>query len=205
VLSYAPVGGDGAACPECGVPYPRAPDQAAQTDVRHRRLRALVRMTRDLLDLDIALLSEIRDGRETALMVAGDWWPGGHLDGVSIPLEESFCRLMLEGRIGNAVPDARREAAVAALPMVEQLGVRAYMGVPIRLSDTELYVLCCLAREARPSLGPREVKLLSGLAASVRAELESSEPATVVRRGETPAAARSGRSRSFAQPGSSAP
>jgi GAF domain-containing protein len=175
VLSYAPVSGDDAACPECGVPYPRAPDQAAQTDDHHRRLRTLVRMTRDLLDLDIALLSEIRDGRETALMVAGDWWPGGHLSGVSIPLEESFCRLMLEGRIGNAVPDACREAEVAGLPMVQQLGVRAYMGVPIQLSDAELYVLCCLAREKRPSLGTREVKLLSGLAASVRAELESAD------------------------------
>jgi GAF domain-containing protein len=140
---------------------------------RRRRLGALIRLTRDLLDLDIALLSEIRDGRETALMAVGDWWPGGHLTGVSIPLQESFCRLMLEGRIGNAVPDARLESAVSELPMVEQLGVRAYMGIPIRPSETELYVLCCLAREARPSLGAREVKLLSGLAASVRAELES--------------------------------
>jgi GAF domain-containing protein len=156
------------------VPSPRARDRPAPTTDRRRRLGALIRLTRDLLDLDIALLSEIRDGHETALMAAGDWWPGGHLNGVSIPLEDSFCRLMLEGRIGNAVPDALREAAVADLPMVEQLGVRAYMGVPIRLSDAELYVLCCLAREARPSLGAREVKLLSGLAASVRAELEAS-------------------------------
>jgi GAF domain-containing protein len=173
VISYAPLNGDGAACPECGVPRPRSNERAPCDDERRRRLGSLVRMTRDLLDLDVALLSEIRDGRETALLAAGDWWPGGALQGVSIPLQDSFCRLMLEGRIGNAVPDARREQAVAELPMVHQLGVGAYMGVPIRPSDAELYVLCCLAREARPSVGAREVKLLSGLAASVRAELES--------------------------------
>jgi GAF domain-containing protein len=173
VISYAPLNGDDSACPECGVPSPRSRERVVREDDRRRRLGSLVRMTRDLLDLDVALLSEIRDGRETAILAAGDWWPGGTLQGASIPLEDSFCRLMLEGRIGNAVPDARREAAVAELPMVQELGVGAYMGVPIRPSDAELYVLCCLAREARPSVGPREVKLLSGLAASVRAELES--------------------------------
>jgi GAF domain-containing protein len=172
-VSYAPVNGDGAACPECGVPYPRSHDQLVRSEDPARRLGSLVRMTRDLLDLDVALLSEIRDGQETALLAAGDWWAGGQLQGASIPIEDSFCRLMLEGRIGNAVPDARAEQAVAKLPMVEQLGVGAYMGVPIRPGDAELYVLCCLAREARPSLGAREVKLLSGLAASVRAELQS--------------------------------
>jgi GAF domain-containing protein len=173
VISYAPLNGDDAACPECGVPFARPREQVVRDDDRRRRLGSLVRMTRDLLDLDVALLSEIRDGRETAILAAGDWWPGGALQGASIPLQDSFCRLMLEGRIGNAVPDARREAAVAELPMVQELGVGAYMGVAIRPSDAELYVLCCLAREARPSLGPREVKLLIGLAASVRAELES--------------------------------
>ena len=173
VVSYAPVNGDGAPCPECGVPYPRTRDQVVRSEEPARRLGSLVRMTRDLLDLDVALLSEIRDGHETALLAAGEWWAGGQLQGASIPIEDSFCRLMLEGRIGNAVPDARRQPAVAELPMVQQLGVGAYMGIPIRPGDAELYVLCCLAREARPSLGAREVKLLSGLAASVRAELQS--------------------------------
>jgi GAF domain-containing protein len=149
VVSYAPVNGDGAPCPECGVPYPRTRDQVVRSEEPARRLGSLVRMTRDLLDLDVAL------------------------QGASIPIEDSFCRLMLEGRIGNAVPDARRQPAVAELPMVQQLGVGAYMGIPIRPGDAELYVLCCLAREARPGLGAREVKLLSGLAASVRAELQA--------------------------------
>ena len=173
-MSYAPVNGDGAACPECGVPYPRSHEEVVRTEDPARRLGSLVRMTRDLLDIDVAILSEIRDGRETALITAGDWWPGGHLTGVSIPLQESFCRLMLEGRIGHVVADAGAEPEVSGLPMVQQLGVGAYLGVPVRPTDAELYVLCCLAREARPSIGAREVKLLSGLAESVRAELEAS-------------------------------
>ena len=57
--------------------------------------------------------------------------------------------------------------------MPRRLGVGAWLGVPIELSHAELYVLCCLASEARPSLGEREVRLLAGLAESVRATLEA--------------------------------
>jgi GAF domain-containing protein len=138
-----------------------------------QRLGALVRMTRDLLDVDLALLTLIADGRETVRISAGDW-PGVALRrGDSLPLEETFCRLMLEGRIGNVVCDTRTEEAVAEVGLVGALGVRAYLGVPIRPSDAELYVLCCLAREARPSFGVREIRLLSGLAESVTAELQA--------------------------------
>ncbi len=94
--------------------------------------------------------------------------------GDSLPLEETFCRLMLEGRIGNVVSDTSTEPAVAEIELVRRLGARAYLGVPIRPSEAELYVLCCLACEARPSFGMREVRLLSGLAESVSAELRES-------------------------------
>ena len=80
---------------------------------------------------------------------------------------------MLEGRIENYIRDAQGDERVNDLPMVRQLGVGAYLGVPIRLDDLRLYVLCCLDRESRQSLGEREVRLLAGLAESVRVELHS--------------------------------
>lgn len=171
VVSYAPLRGERAVCPECGVPWPRRPDEVVHSADPERRLRALVRMTRDLLDVELAMLTEIADGHEHARLAAGEWPELGPILGQPLALQDTFCRLMLEGVIGNAVPDARADERVSGLPLVAQLGVGAYLGVPIRLSDAELYVLCCLARESRPSLGPREVKLLTGLAESVRAEL----------------------------------
>jgi GAF domain-containing protein len=173
VVSYAPVGGVGS-CPECGVPWPPRPDRVVQSADPERRLGTLVRMTRDLLDVELAMLTEIGEGRETVRVAAGGW-PGITLRrGDSLPLEETFCRLMLEGRIGNIVRDTNAEEAVAEIELVRGLGARAYLGVPIRPSDAELYVLCCLARDARPSFGVREFRLLSGLAESVSAELQAS-------------------------------
>jgi GAF domain-containing protein len=138
-----------------------------------RRLDHLLRMTRELLDTDVALLTEIRDGRETAKRVAGNWPHFEPLLGASLPLDETFCQRMLDGRIGNYICDAETDDRVNDLAMTRRLGIRSWLGVPIRLSDMELYVLCCLMRESRPSLGKREVRLLAGLAESVRAELEA--------------------------------
>jgi GAF domain-containing protein len=129
-------------------------------------------MTRELVDTDLALLTEIRDGREIAQRVDGDWPGVGSLQGASLPLGDTFCQRMLDGRIGNYIRDARSDPRVGDLAMARQLGVGAWLGVPIDISATQLYVLCCLARESRPSIGEREVRLLAGLAESVRAELQ---------------------------------
>lgn len=172
VLSYLPRSAVGVSCSECGVPFAEAGaiiGRAGSAD----RLDALINLTRDLLDTDVALLTEIRDGREIARRSAGDWRPLTSQEGASLPLDETFCQRMLDGRIGNYVRDAQADERVSDLAMARQLGVRAWIGVPIELSDMQLYVLCCLARESRPTLGEREVRLLRGLAESVRNELQT--------------------------------
>ena len=179
VLSYVPRHAQGATCPECGIPVRQARDTAGQSYDAGWRLDQLLRMTRDLLDTDIALLTEIRDGRETAVRVHGTWPGRGSFQGASLPLDNTFCQRMLDGRIGNFISDAAADERVSDLAMARHLGVRAWLGVPIEMSDMRLYVLCCLASESRPSIGEREVRLLAGLAESVRAELEAGTyPAT---------------------------
>jgi GAF domain-containing protein len=91
----------------------------------------------------------------------------------SNPLGETFCQRMLDGRIGNYVRDASADARVNDLAMARHLGVRAWLGVPIKVSEMRLYALCCLVNESRPSLGDREVRLLLGLAESIRVELQA--------------------------------
>jgi GAF domain-containing protein len=132
-----------------------------------------MRLTRDLLDTDVAILTEIRHGRETARWAAGEWPGIGSLVGTSSPLQDTICQRMLEGRIGSYIADAQGDDRINDLPLVRQLGIGSYLGVPIRLDDVRLYVLCCLGRESRPSLGELEVRLLAGLAESVRVELGS--------------------------------
>ncbi len=138
-----------------------------------RRLDALLRLTRELLDADFAMLSEITSGREVVRYAAGEWPVPGLEPGASLPLHETICQQLLEGRIGNVIGDLRADPGLRHLPPVTELGAAAWIGVPIEPSDVQLYMLCCLARETRPNLGEREVRLLRGLAESVRAELRT--------------------------------
>jgi GAF domain-containing protein len=138
-----------------------------------RRLDRLLRLTRELLDTNVAMLSEITSESEVVRRAAGEWPGVGSLVDSSLPLHDTICQQLLEGRIGNVVADVQADRRVRHLAPAAEFGVGAWIGVPIEPSDVELYMLCCLARESRPSFGEREVRLLRGLAESVRAELQA--------------------------------
>jgi GAF domain-containing protein len=121
--------------------------------------------------MSVALLGEIRDGYEVVSALSGDARSFGLAVGASLPVEQTYCHLLLEGRLGNIVSDARSEALVRDLMLTRRANVGAYIGVPLTTLDARLYILCCLAHEQRPSLGERDVLLLQGLAQSIAAEL----------------------------------
>jgi hypothetical protein len=123
-------------------------------------VRAKLEMARRELRADAALLSEIRREREYIRFSAGDGWAGR-----SFHLKDTICERLLTGRIGPVVPDTRAEPALAGV----QLGpIRAYIGVAFKTVNARAYVLCCLAHEARPDLGPSDVRFLQGVVESLR-------------------------------------
>jgi GAF domain-containing protein len=174
MTSYAPRSGGG--CPNCGAPVNVLAWDATRGDP-DRRLDALLRLTRELLDADAAILSEIREGREVVKRAAGEWPPLVTLEGAWLPLADTFCQRLLEGRIGSVIRDAQADETLRELGAAKELGIRSWIGVPIHPSDVELYMLCCLAREARPSMGAREVRLLRGLAESALVALQAKSAA----------------------------
>lgn len=131
-------------------------------------------LAHEQLGMDVALLTQIEDGQEIVRESAGEWPTVGSLDGASVALEETFCKRLLEGRISNFVADAAHDDRVTDLGMAKALGVGAWIGVPLELSDARLYMLCCLAREARPTLRDTDVRFLTGLSQTVVSELEPS-------------------------------
>src|SRR3954469_23744724 len=112
------------------------------------------------LDMDSALVSEIIGGREVVRWAAGE----GDYGSVSAALEETVCARLLDGRIGSVVNDTTKEPSLETLEPVRDGTIGAYLGVPFTTADARLYVLCCLAREARPDLGERDVHFLRGVA-----------------------------------------
>lgn len=132
---------------------------------------ATLALVRQLLQMDVAMVTEVDEHQEVARHAAGEWPGVGSLVGASLPLEETFCKRMLEGEIENFVADVAGDERVRDLQLARGLGVGAWIGVPLPASLGRLYVLCCLAREAR-QLGDRDVHVLRGFAATLGAQLD---------------------------------
>lgn len=130
----------------------------------------LLRAARERLGVDIAYLSKFTEGVERIDVVEGDDAPFAFGETTRIPLEETYCRRMVEGTAPSLVPDTSREPRMQDLSAAEALG--CYLGVPVKLSDGRVYgALCCAATDASDSLSEEDeayVRLLAdGLATMV--------------------------------------
>jgi GAF domain-containing protein len=159
-------------CPQCGaLLQTRAGPAAPNTPVGGPTLRAALRMLLGQLHGDAALVSEIVDDREVVRMSVSARADGSLPPGTAAPLSETICKQLLEGRVAPVIPDVAADPVVGGLPMVRAFGIGAYIGVPVPAGE-RLFVLCWMARDARPEIGPRELRVCEGLAATVAAALD---------------------------------
>ncbi len=90
-----------------------------------------------------------------------------------LPLDESYCKRMLDGRILEVVPDARGEDAARDLRVTTEAGMGSYCAVALVLSDGRLYgTLCCVSHEPDPWLRERELGLMGRVARLLIGHLE---------------------------------
>jgi GAF domain-containing protein len=150
---------------------------ASDRDRRSARGREVVASTLELAraetSMDVAVLGEIHDGREVVRLLAGEAESFGLAIGASLPVEETFCQRLLEGRLDNVVRDAISDERVCDLEVTRTAGIGAYIGVPMTTLDARLYILCCLAHEQQPALGQRDVVFLRGLGETIIRELDT--------------------------------
>lgn len=138
------------------------------------------------LGMDVAFIGRFADGRRTFRSVSGD-------DGCPVrvgdghDLEDSYCQRIVDGRIPAAIPDVSLEPEVSGLGATAELGIGAYLGVPVRLPDGRLYgTLCCYSGDVRRELSPRDaaaLRLVVDIIVPVLArEVERREAAEAARR-----------------------
>ncbi len=145
------------------------PDGSADSIMR------VLALARERLDMDVAVLGECAGGRETFTWV--DAGAGAELgEDISIPLADSYYQRLLDNRVPNIVHDAQAEACVRDLDVTREMGIGAWVGVPVTLPDGRPYgALSCISAEARPTLTDRDVRFMRELAQTVSAELAARE------------------------------
>ena len=89
-----------------------------------------------------------------------------------IPLEHSFCRLLIPTGVPLVIPDARRDERVRSSPAIEELRLIAYAGAPVRTLDGHvLGAVCAIAHEPR-AWADADVRILSELAGAAGREAD---------------------------------
>ncbi|MDO9406828.1 GAF domain-containing sensor histidine kinase [Patulibacter sp.] len=141
-----------------------SPDQ----DVIDRAMR----VAREFCGLELAYVSEFRDGSQHIRHHIGDVSRfAASLDG-PIPLEATHCLRMVDGRLPGVIPDLAADERTAVMPITSDAGVGAYVGAPIRLPDGRLYgTLCCIDPTARRELSERHRELVQLLAGVIGDEI----------------------------------
>ncbi len=133
------------------------------------RFDRLTRLARRLLRVPVALVSLLDADRQFFLSAQGLPEPWASLR--ETPLSHSFCRSVVDAGLLLSVNDGREDARVRGNPAVEDLGVVAYLAVPLALPDgCVVGALCAIDREPR-AWAVADEEVMADLAGAVMGEM----------------------------------
>ena len=107
------------------------------------RIRAMLDMAADVLDMDLVVLGEFGE-QYTARYVSDRL--GVFPEGTTLPAEAALCHIVHQSRVPNHIQDLAAHPLHAQDPLVTELGLRSYSGIPVSVGDEARWVLAFLRR-----------------------------------------------------------
>lgn len=127
---------------------------------------ASLRFVREHLGVEVAYLSEFvgddlvfravdAPGFEHMVSVAG-----------KMPLDAVYCRHILAGRLPELIPDTEKEPVCQGIPLTHEVPIKSHVSIPVLRTDGTPYgMFCCLSRQTRADLNPRDLEVMRAFAA----------------------------------------
>jgi diguanylate cyclase (GGDEF)-like protein/PAS domain S-box-containing protein len=137
-------------------------------------VQTLLGLVRRHLGLDTAWLSSFCDGVQVFEVLDGDVQAVGLSPGDQLSLSGSYGVRVMDGRLPAVIPDTSANKTAARLPMTRQLGLGAYVGVPVFGTDGgTLGMVCAVSQTAKPHLADVDLQIVAKVADLVGALMES--------------------------------
>ncbi|WP_161600923.1 PAS domain S-box protein [Teichococcus oryzae] len=133
------------------------------------RFDRLTRLARRLVRAPIALVTLLDDDRQFFLSAQGLPEPLAHLR--ETPLHSSFCRRVVETGLPLVVADARADPCLRGNPAITDLGVVAYLAMPLVLPNNCVAGALCVIDGAPRQWTDEDQHALADLAGAVMTEL----------------------------------
>lgn len=100
-------------------------------------------LARARADTGMAMWAFTRTDGHDWLLLSMDGEHAGFHPGMSLPWQDSLCARMTAGEAPHAAPDVRAEPRYRDAPLLSDVPVRAYIGVPLQRPDGSLYGTLC--------------------------------------------------------------
>ena len=137
-------------------------------------LEEILSVFREAFEMDVAFVAEFVEDEQVFRALEGDAESFGWKEDEGIPLEGSFYKRVIDGRIPNVIPDARNDDRTKDLGVTREADIGSYVGFPLRRSDGRLYgTLCCVSHTPDPLLRDRDMRLVEDLAHTDTRRLEN--------------------------------
>lgn len=131
------------------------------------------RLASKILRCPVSLVSLVDDNRQFFKSQIG--LPGVFARKRETPLSHSFCQHVVRGGESLIIPDARNDARVAQNLAIPELGVIAYLGVPVRTDDGFILGSFCAIDGQPRDWTKEEVGLLEDLGRALASEIRLGE------------------------------
>ena len=133
-------------------------------------------VAREVLGMDVSFVSRFTGDEMVFRALDGAAESFGWQEGEGVPLDGTYCKRVVGGKLPSVVPDAKGDERVANLDITREAGIGSYVGLPLRFSDGRLYgTLCCLSHAPDPHLQERDAKFMEVLARLLADRLEREE------------------------------
>lgn len=135
---------------------------------------AALELLRSHLGGDVAFVAQFLEDRRVFRYVAGE--PGPVVAGTSDPVADSYCQHIVAGRLPQLLRDAAQDPVAGAMRATRDLRIGSHLGVPIVLSDGDVYgMLGCIRHVPQATWGTAELDVVRTLAAMLGPHLEVAE------------------------------
>lgn len=134
-------------------------------DTHEGPIPVLLRAARHYVGMDIAFISEFVGDLRIFRYVDKETHIQTVKAELSDPREESYCALIVDGRLPSIIQDTDKNPIARQLAVTARLNIGAYIGVPITLRDGTVYgTFCCYSTQTNYALGERDLEVMRMLA-----------------------------------------
>lgn len=145
----------------------------AKPSAARQSVMRILDAVRSHLGMDVAFASEFRDDQRILRYLSTRDPDFPIKAGESHPLDESYCKRILEGRLPELIIDSADYPAATELAVTKAIPIGSHLNVPLRLRDGTLYgSFCALSHQPDFTLTDRDLCTLRAFAALAVDQIE---------------------------------